>query len=114
MSGRSLVHGRRLATVRWFANGWHEPYESRGSRTDLWGTGGEIPPVYPAGQKQTFDLGDRLELTLMVVRLGERYASFYGLNKRCQLGFAPAVAGGKPTESDRRSGQIDLSRVDFA
>jgi hypothetical protein len=30
------------------ANGWHEPYESRGSRTDLWGTGGEIPPVYPA------------------------------------------------------------------
>ncbi len=21
---------------------------SRGSRTDLWGTGGEIPPVYPA------------------------------------------------------------------
>jgi hypothetical protein len=28
--------------------GWHEPYESRGSCTDLWGTGGEIPPVYPA------------------------------------------------------------------
>ena len=27
---------------------WHEPYESRGSRTYLWGTGGEIPPVYPA------------------------------------------------------------------
>ena len=25
-----------------------EPYELRGSRTDLWGTGGEIPPVYPA------------------------------------------------------------------
>jgi hypothetical protein len=28
--------------------GWHEPYESRGSRTDLWATGGEIPPVDPA------------------------------------------------------------------
>ncbi len=51
MSGRSLVHGRRPATERWCANGWHEPYESRGSRTDLWGTGGEIPPVYPAGRK---------------------------------------------------------------
>ena len=25
-----------------------EPYEPRGSRTDLWGTGGAIPPVYPA------------------------------------------------------------------
>ena len=29
-------------------DGWQEPYESRGSRTDLRGTGGEIPPVYPA------------------------------------------------------------------
>jgi hypothetical protein len=27
--------------------GWQEPYESRGSRTVLRGTGGEIPPVYP-------------------------------------------------------------------
>ena len=27
---------------------WHEPYELRGSRTDLWETGGEIPPVYLA------------------------------------------------------------------
>jgi len=34
--------------VRLCAYGLHEPYESRGSRTDLWGTGGEIPPVYPA------------------------------------------------------------------
>ena len=38
---------RRLETVRFQADGWQEPYESRGSRTDLWGTGGEIPPVYP-------------------------------------------------------------------
>ena len=39
---------RRLETVRFQENGWQEPYESRGSRTDLRGTGGEIPPVYPA------------------------------------------------------------------
>ncbi len=38
---------RRLETVRDQENGWQEPYESRDSRTDLWGTGGEIPPVYP-------------------------------------------------------------------
>ncbi|MCK5132239.1 MAG: hypothetical protein KAR40_08835 [Candidatus Sabulitectum sp.] len=28
--------------------GCQEPYESRDSRTDLWGAGGEIPPAYPA------------------------------------------------------------------
>jgi hypothetical protein len=33
--------------VRYQEEGWQEPYESRGSRTDLRGTGGEIPPVYP-------------------------------------------------------------------
>ena len=38
---------RRLEIVRFQAEGWQEPYESRGSRTDLRGTGGEIPPVYP-------------------------------------------------------------------
>jgi hypothetical protein len=38
---------RRLVTVRFQENGWQEPYESRGSRTVLRGTGGEIPPVYP-------------------------------------------------------------------
>ena len=37
----------RLETVRFQENGWQEPYESRGSRTVLRGTGGEIPPVYP-------------------------------------------------------------------
>ena len=37
----------RLETVRFQAEGWQEPCESRGSRTDLRGTGGEIPPVYP-------------------------------------------------------------------
>ena len=38
---------RMLETVRYQENGWQEPYESRGSRTELRGTGGEIPPVYP-------------------------------------------------------------------
>jgi hypothetical protein len=38
---------RQLETVRFQENGWQEPYESRGSRGVLRGTGGEIPPVYP-------------------------------------------------------------------
>ena len=50
MTGRNLIVLRRFGVVRLQAEGWHEPYESRGSRTDLWGTGGEIPPVYPARQ----------------------------------------------------------------
>ena len=37
----------RLGTERFQEQGWQEPYESRDSRTDLWGTGGETPPVYP-------------------------------------------------------------------
>ena len=43
---------RRLEAARSQENGWQEPYESRGSRTDLRGTGGELPPVCP-----TLDLG---------------------------------------------------------
>ena len=39
---------RRLEAERFQEYGWQEPYESRGSRTVLRGTGGEIPPVYPA------------------------------------------------------------------
>jgi hypothetical protein len=38
---------RRLEIARFHENGWQEPCESRGSCTVLWGTGGEIPPVYP-------------------------------------------------------------------
>ena len=38
---------RMLETVRFQENGRQEPCESRGSRTDLRGTGGETPPVYP-------------------------------------------------------------------
>ena len=54
VTGRSKVLSVcRLAAETHQGNGWHEPYESRGSRTDLWGTGGEIPPVYPADPKQT-------------------------------------------------------------
>ena len=40
---------RALAVLRSaLLAGRHEPYESRGSRADLWGPGGEIPPGYPA------------------------------------------------------------------
>ena len=38
---------RRLVTVRSQEKGWQEPCESRGSCTDLWGSGGEIPLRYP-------------------------------------------------------------------
>jgi hypothetical protein len=38
---------RRLEAERLQEYGWQEPYESRGSRTVLRRTGGEIPPVYP-------------------------------------------------------------------
>ena len=34
-------------TVRSQEEGWQEPCESRGSRTDLWERGGEIPLRYP-------------------------------------------------------------------
>jgi len=43
---------RRLEAVRFQENGWQEPYESRGSRPGLWGTGGEIPPVCLAVQSE--------------------------------------------------------------
>ncbi len=41
---------RRLEIVRFQEDGWQEPYESRGSRTDLWERGGEIPPRHPTLQ----------------------------------------------------------------
>jgi hypothetical protein len=33
--GGAGLYLRRLETVRFQENGWQEPYESRGSRTDL-------------------------------------------------------------------------------
>jgi hypothetical protein len=51
---------RRLEIVRFQENGWQEPYESRGSRTDLWERGGEIPPRHPTMENRlilkTFDI----------------------------------------------------------
>jgi len=38
---------RRPEIARFQENGWQEPYESRGSRTDLWERGGEIPLRHP-------------------------------------------------------------------
>ena len=46
---------RRHETVRFQENGWQEPYESRGSRTVLRGTGGEIPPVYPTQRIKRYE-----------------------------------------------------------
>jgi hypothetical protein len=40
----------KLDTVRFQDECWQEPCESRGSRTDLWGRGGEIPLRYPTLQ----------------------------------------------------------------
>ena len=37
----------RLEAVRFQEEGWQEPCEPRGSRTDLWERGGEIPLCYP-------------------------------------------------------------------
>jgi hypothetical protein len=48
ITARSPISLRRHEVERLQENGLHEPYESRGSCTDLWGTGGETPPVYPA------------------------------------------------------------------
>ena len=42
---------RIFETVRFQVEGWQEPCESRGSRTDLWGRGGEIPLRYPTLSK---------------------------------------------------------------
>ena len=47
VTGRSEFSLRRVEAGMFQRHGWHEPYESRGSRTVLWGTGGENPPVYP-------------------------------------------------------------------
>ena len=38
MLGRNLCFLCRLVAERLQEEGSHEPYESRGSRTDLWGT----------------------------------------------------------------------------
>ncbi len=47
LGGAGFFFLRRLEAERLQENGWQEPYEARGSRTVLRGTGGEIPPVYP-------------------------------------------------------------------
>ena len=48
MLGRNLCSLCWLVVERLQEKCSDEPYESRGSRTDLWGSGGEIPPDYPA------------------------------------------------------------------
>jgi len=50
-TGRNPISLCRLVAERSKEEGWHEPDESRGSCPDLWETGSEIPPVYPAGDE---------------------------------------------------------------
>jgi len=47
---------RMLETVRFQENGRQEPCESRGSRTDLWERGGEIPLRHPTQSSVIFGL----------------------------------------------------------
>jgi hypothetical protein len=57
VASRSPITGARavraLAVLQrsGLTTGRHEPYEPRGSRADLWGPGGEIPPGYPAARE---------------------------------------------------------------
>jgi hypothetical protein len=65
---------RRLGTERFQEQGWQEPSESRDSRTVLWGTGGETPPVYPTvlGRFLSSDKWYSHEMAIrLVVRIGD-------------------------------------------
>ena len=56
---------RMLETVRFQENGWQEPCESRGSRTDLWERGGEIPLRHPT---QRFGFLTRVPIGIKIKR----------------------------------------------
>ena len=53
-NGRSFISLCRLEVERLQEKGWQEPYEPRGSRTDLWERGGEIPPRHPTRKFEVF------------------------------------------------------------
>ena len=63
---------RMLETVRFQENGWQEPCESRGSRTDLWERGGEIPLRHPT--------------ILPLVLMKKEIISSFKLGIKCLLG----------------------------
>ena len=46
MTGRNPIDLYRLAAERPQEEGWHEPYELRGSRTDLWGVRREAHKIW--------------------------------------------------------------------
>ena len=62
VTGRSRHSPRRLEFERTRGKGWHEPYESRGSRTDLWGAGAGLPGGLSVLSKRGRDLGSLKEL----------------------------------------------------
>ncbi len=57
---------RRLETVRTQEEGWQEPCESGGSRTDLWERGGEIPLRYPTQNLMLNDDNGKSEIALIM------------------------------------------------
>ena len=48
--GGTGILWRILGTMRSQEESWQEPCESRGSRTDLWERGGEVPPRHPTNR----------------------------------------------------------------
>ena len=61
---------RRLETVRTQEEGWQEPCESGGSRTDLWERGGEIPLRYPTQHSADIWFSRKISQTLNKQQVG--------------------------------------------
>jgi|GEM_PF-3369974 len=66
----------RLEAVRHRENGWHEPYELRGSCTVLRGAGGEIPPAYSAMHRMRTDGKSMVQLGSFPVQKSHDYTYF--------------------------------------
>ena len=64
---------RRLETVRTQEEGWQEPCESGGSRTDLWERGGEIPLRYPTRVMLVTTLMTYLAMVFLVITLAPAF-----------------------------------------
>ncbi len=107
MIGRNLITLHRFGVERLQTEGWHEPYESRGSRTDLWGTGGEIPPVYPARDEGRSLVADLQELASNHLKLLRSNAGVVSVNcatklqRRWRVALRSRSAGGgfKPPQA---------------
>src|SRR4030043_359991 len=113
-NGRNPFSLCRCEAKRLHAEGSHEPYESRGSRTDLWGTGGEIPPVYPAMNQKKL-LNDKVSpgvwgLPIILDNRDKRLYLQYHM-ARLSVAVVPLPAGGRidgtvETGTDRKSTRL--------